>query len=270
MKKQTLFKILFLVALVVLTVGMNAVVQSLSAKTLIVAIGDSITYSMTREGVMGHRVTIFGGWVTMLQNKLQEEFPDEYQVLNKGIRGDTAQGVFNRLHGDVISLQPSIVIVAIGTNDTYGFAGVNIPARNSVDYRAIMDKIFNELTQNLPDTSVFIMGMTTPLKKYIDIAGLDWAVPFQQEFLDTQFEEYNNVLKDLVQKYRYFYVDIRSKWPKDIEGSWEFYSDGIHPNDAGNNKMMEILYAALRSTVVHPVSVKSGYKLTTTWGWIRQ
>ncbi|MBC8235089.1 hydrolase, partial [bacterium] len=60
---------------------------------------------------MGHQVTIFGGWVTMLQNKLQEDFPDEYQVLNKGIGGDTAQGVFNRLHRDVISLQPSIVII---------------------------------------------------------------------------------------------------------------------------------------------------------------
>lgn len=79
----------------------------------------------------------------------------------------------------------------------------------------------------------------------------------------------HNVLKDLAPKYGYVYVDIRSKWPKDIEGSWEFYSDGIHPNDAGNNKMTEILYAALRSTVVHPVSVKSRYKLTTTWGWIR-
>jgi len=79
-----------------------------------------------------------------------------------------------------------------------------------------------------------------------------------------------NVLRELAQKYGYVYVDIRSKWPQDIEESWEFLADGLHPNDAGYDKMTEILYAALRSTVIHPVaSVKLRYQLTTSWGQIK-
>lgn len=256
--------ITWLTAIFLLSVVVFA--QSLSAKTIIVAIGDSITYGGTNWTLMGHRNTIFGGWVTRFQNKLNQDFPDEYEVINKGIDGDTAQGVFNRLDRDVVSLNPNIVIVAIGTNDTYGFAGVNIPARNANDYRVVMDKIFSKLKQDLPDASVLVMGMTTPLKKYVDMSSLSWILAgITQEFLDTQFDEYNNVLKELAKKFGYFYVDIPSKWPSDVEESWELYAEGLHPNDAGYDKMTEVLYEVLLSTV----SVEVNYRLIATWGRIK-
>lgn len=242
----------------VFLLGILTFAQSASAKTLIIAIGDSITYAGTNWSVQGHRNTIFGGWVTRLRTILETDFPDEFQVTNRGINGDTAQGVLNRLDRDVISKQPNIVIVAIGTNDADGYAGVNVPARNADDYRVVMEKIFNELRQELPFTPVFIMGMTTPLKKYAT------SLP-NQDFLNTQYEQYNAVLRDLAQDYGYFYVDIPSQWPQDIEESWELYADGIHPNDAGYDKMADILYAALTSTV----SVEPRYRLVVAWGQLR-
>ena len=73
-----------------------------------------------------------------------------------------------------------------------------------------------------------------------------------QEVVQNVFNNYNIVLKGLKQDFKFFYVDILSKWPKDVEMSWKFYADGIHPNDAGYGLMAEILYDTLRSTVVHP------------------
>jgi len=242
----------------VFLLGIFTFAQSASAETLIIAIGDSITYAGTNWSVQGHRNTIFGGWVTRLQTILETDHPGEYKVINKGINGDTAQGVLNRLDRDVISQQPNIVIVAIGTNDADGYAGVNVPARNADDYRVVMEQIFSELQQELPQTPVFIMGMTTPLKKYAP------SLP-SQDFLDSQYEQYNAVLRELAQEFGYFYVDIPSQWPQDVEESWELSADGIHPNDAGYDKMAEILYAALTSTV----SVKPQYRLIAAWGQLK-
>ena len=167
-----------------------------SAETVIVAIGDSITYGGTNWSLLGHKNTTFGGWVTRLQTKLDEDFPSEYRVINKGINVDTAQGVFNRLDRDVVSLHPNIVIVAVGTNDAEEWANKNIPARNAADYRTIMDKIFDYLKQNLPQTSVLAMGLIPPVEKYMTLAGYGRVGynRFSQDVLDTKLDEYDDVL----------------------------------------------------------------------------
>jgi len=70
--------------------------SALAAKEIVVAIGNSITQADTHWTVYGHRNTVQGGWVTRLENLLEKDFPDEYKVMNKGINGDTAQGVLRR------------------------------------------------------------------------------------------------------------------------------------------------------------------------------
>jgi len=54
----------------------------------------------------------------------------------------------------------------------------------------------------------------------------------------------------LINEYKFSYVDLPSQWPEEVEESWKFCADGIHPNDAGYDLMTEILYEALMSTVV--------------------
>jgi len=56
----------------------------------------------------------------------------------------------------------------------------------------------------------------------------------------------------LTKDYKYSYVDLPSQWPEDIEESWKFCADGIHPNDAGYDLVASILHDTLRSTVLRP------------------
>jgi len=219
----------------------------LVAKEVIVAIGDSITQADTHWMVQGHKNTIQGGWVTRLGNFLEEDFPDEYEVVNRGINGDTALGVLSRLDRDVILLQPDIVIIGIGTNDIFGNLSA-VPNSTPDSYQTVMTRIFNKLQLNLPDTPVFVMGMTTVLRKYVHLRSGNFLSP--QEDIQTIFNDYNNVLKKLAQDFEFFYVDLPSQWPEDVEASWRFYADGIHPNNAGYDLMTEILYDTLRSTAV--------------------
>ena len=221
----------------------------LIAKEVIVAIGDSITQADTHWTVNGHRNTIQGGWVTRLGNLLEKDFPGEYEVINKGINGDTAPGVLQRLDRDVILLQPDIVIIAIGTNDIFARLSAD-PSSTPDTYQSTISRIFNKLKRNLSDTTAFALGMTTSLRKYAHIRFGNFLP--QQDDMQAVFNDYNNILRKLTKDYKYSYVDLPSQWPEDIEVSWEFCADGIHPNDAGYDLMTEILYDALQPTAVHP------------------
>ena len=218
----------------------------LIAKEAIVAIGDSITQADTHWTVNGHRNTIQGGWVTRLGNLLEKDFPGEYEVINKGINGDTAIGVLQRLDRDVILLQPDIIIIAIGTNDIFARLSAD-PSSTPETYQTTMTRIFNKLQMDLPDMPIFAIGMTTPLKKYAHIRFGDFLP--QQDIVQDAFNDYNNILKRFTKEYKLSYVDLPSQWPEDVEESWKLCADGIHPNNAGYNFMAEILYDTLRSTV---------------------
>ena len=223
--------------------------SSLVAKEVIIAIGDSITQADTHWTVQGHRNTIQGGWVTRLENLLEEDFPGEYEVVNRGINGDTARGVLSRLDRDVILRQPDIIIIAIGTNDI--FARLSADPNSTPDaYQTTITRLFNKLQQDLPDTTVFVMGMTTTLRKYAHIRFGDFLP--QQKVVQAVFNDYNNILKKLARDFKFLYIDLPAQWPGDVETSWRFYADGIHPNNGGYDLMTNTLYNALRSTVIHP------------------
>ena len=62
--------------------------------------------------------SITQGW----GEKMDGSFPG-VKVANRGISGDTTRGVLIRLKGDVLSLNPSGVVILIGTNDLGDKAG---------------------------------------------------------------------------------------------------------------------------------------------------
>ena len=125
-----------------------------------------------------------------------------------------------------------------------------VPNSTPDSYQTVLTRISDKLQLDLSDTLIFVKGMTTVLRKYANMRFENFLPP--QEDLQTIFTDYNNVLKKLAQNFKHFYVDIPSQCPGNVEESWKFYADGIHPNNAGYDFMTKILYDSLRSTVVHP------------------
>lgn len=259
-------------AILLLSVSVWGYALQQPGETVIVAIGDSITAGGTNWGnQFGHDNKISGGWVTRLQSHLDKDFPSEYRVVNKGLNGDNAKGVLKRLPSAVISLNPGIVLIAIGTNDGYGYTKLYPSSRTVETFRAVMDTLLSELHQQLPGTAVFVVGFTSPVKKYADTFGLSGLLSgYDQETLDTKFKQYNEALKEVVKTFGYSYIDISSQWPGDTEARWELLADGLHPNDAGYDKMAELIYTALRDTVVHPVTAEPTSISLSTWGALKE
>ncbi len=245
-------KLSFAITIFLILISLLAV-RPLFACERIVAIGDSITRGDIFFAGPGGRNTIQGGWAARLGARLDQEFPKQYEVLNMGINGDNALGVLNRLESDLISKRPDIIIIAVGTNDVYGSSASAPPSITVESYGAAMAQIFDKIKGKMPDTPVFVMGLSIPLKKYLDQTRFKFSFSsYTQEIFDSQFNAYNAVLKDLTESRGYYYLDIASIFSTISKesgrpGSEEFYADGVHPNDAGYEAISKYIYRALRA-----------------------
>lgn len=86
----------------------------------VLVLGDSLSE--------GHGVAVESSWVSLLQQRLEEEgFP--HQVVNAGISGDTTSGGLSRLPGALERHEPAIVIIALGGND--GLRGLSLQAMHT-------------------------------------------------------------------------------------------------------------------------------------------
>lgn len=82
--------------------------SNVQAKSILV-LGDSISagYGMEAEQ----------SWVSLLEERLEQKFPSEHEVINGSMSGETAAGAVNRLPNLLQSHKPDVVIIELGGND---------------------------------------------------------------------------------------------------------------------------------------------------------
>ena len=78
------------------------------AKTLVV-LGDSLSaaYGISAEQ----------GWVKLLDQRLQQQYPKQYKVVNASVSGETTSGALARLPKVLQQYKPDILIIELGGND---------------------------------------------------------------------------------------------------------------------------------------------------------
>lgn len=97
-----------IIAIVILTIYVSRLIR-LSTKLRAKQLGQF--KSVTEEG----QIVFLGDSLTEFFHL--EEFFSGYKIYNRGIAGDTTDGVLERLEDNVISIQPKKVFLLIGTND---------------------------------------------------------------------------------------------------------------------------------------------------------
>ncbi len=56
-------------------------------------------------------------WTSLLQARLDENYPKGYRVINRGIGGNTSAQGFDRFCDDVLPYLPGLLLVEFGFND---------------------------------------------------------------------------------------------------------------------------------------------------------
>ena len=142
-------------------------------------------------------------------------------VYNRGISGDTTEGVLKRLDVSVIDLKPSKVVLMIGTND------VNLKRENEdilYTYRQIVNKIRIEL----PDTELYCMSIIPQGKGLEDYSTVDVDLSTEKIlYLNAEIEK-------ITEEKGAVYIDLFSHIAD--ENNYligEYSDDALHLNAAG-------------------------------------
>lgn len=153
---------------------------------------------------------------SLIQKKLTKKYANKWSVVNGSVSGSTTASASSRLRW-FKKLKPKILVLALGAND--GLRGIKV----------------NESKKNLAATidsarrmgmKVLLVGMMMP-PNY----GPDYTREFKSIFTDLAEEKKVALVPFLLEG---------------VAGEKELnQADGIHPNQAGHEKMAETVYLHL-------------------------
>jgi lysophospholipase L1-like esterase len=175
------------------------------------------------------QIVFVGDSITDLY-KLDSYYADlDLASYNRGIGGDTTQGVIDRLNVSIFDIMPSKIVLMIGTNDVNG----NVQNEKILsNYRII----FDEIKKNQPTVDVFVMSIIPQNKDIEKAAGIDVTKN------NKTIKYLNSEIKNLCGEYGYSFLEIYDLL-LDEEGylDKEYSDDGLHLNAAGFEIWTEVL-----------------------------
>lgn len=176
-------------------------------------------YSVENANFSKGQIVFIGDSITDLYH-LNDYYNDlPLATYNRGIGGDTTQGVINRLKVSLYDIAPSEIVLMIGINDLNGGISSQTIINN---YQTII----NGIKTNLPDAKLFTMGIA-PLAisfNYGDILAKN-----------NQIIAINSEIKVLSEAKGYTHVNLYDSLKRDDENALkeEYTIDGIHLSEAG-------------------------------------
>lgn len=182
------------------------------AKSIMI-LGDSLS--------AGYGINPQQGWVTLLQQRLNQQFPKQHKVINASVSGETTSGALARLPKLLQTHQPNIVVIELGGND--GLRGQ--PPQ-------MIQKNLAQMIQQSQKTkaTVILLGMKIP--------------PNYGTAYSTAFE---NNYKVLSQQYK---VKMHPFFMNGIAGNKSLMQkDLIHPNAVAQKILLDNAYPLIKAAL---------------------
>ena len=178
----------------------------------IVAIGDSLTYGWM----------VSKGYLAFLNEMLRKRYPEaSFQIVNKGITGDTASGGLDRIDTDVFFYDPDCVLVEFALNDA--FCGYS-------------PELFGRNIQEM------IAGIRKNTKAEVVLVTAVWLDdPGSYDFIEKSFY---GKLEEMAEKFGLPVARVHERWRRQVfSGAVDFQAlvqfDGVHPTVEGYRLMAE-------------------------------
>ena len=198
-----------------------------SARARVVVLGDSITKGV-RSGVTPEET-----FASLLQSSLRKAGYD-VDVINHGIGGERTDQALARLSRDILSLEPTLVTVMYGTNDSYVDKGQKESRLTKDVYIANLQEIVSELRR----TGIQVVLMTEP--RWGDKAAPNGV----GENPNLRLEPFVEGCRQVAREQGVPLVDHFQIWSKaNAEGTdiGEWTTDQCHPNPSGHRVLAEAM-----------------------------
>lgn len=204
--------------------------QTVANTARIVFLGDSITQQGASEK----------GYVTLVRQAIQAQ-PDRAntEIINAGISGNKVPDLLNRLENDVLSKQPTLVVIYIGINDVWH------STRNNGTPKKVFEAGLTELIEKIRAVGSRVILCTPSVIGEKTDGSND---------LDAMLEEYCEISRHVAKASDVPLLDLRAAFltelnqkNSDNQSQGILTGDGVHLNDAGNQLVAAQMLAALKS-----------------------
>lgn len=180
--------------------------------------GDSITDAgRNRDDIHD----LGGGYPKFAAKYMKEAFPDvDFEFIDLGISGNQTKDLVDRLESDFIDIQPDIVSIMIGINDTWHHAGDKSWIPNEVfeaRYRTVLEKIKTQTNAKIMIIEPFL----------VPVADKECF----REDLDPKIQ----IIRRLAREYADVYLPTDGLLAAAYIGHepTEYAGDGVHPSAMG-------------------------------------
>ena len=192
--------------------------------------GDSITdtgRARDQQGNANAAAALGLGYAHFIGAALLADYPGaKLRVFNRGISGNRIVDIFARWREDAINLQPALISILIGVNDTWhGFmynGGVAVPKFERM-YRMLL----SETHEALPQTKLVLCE---PFVLPCGVVKPEWVAEMKQR---------QKVVAKLAKEYKAVFVGFQGMFDRAMkEAPAEYWAaDGVHPTPAGHMRM---------------------------------
>ena len=179
--------------------------------------GDSITYGGSSEG-----------WVGLLRKHLS---PQEIDVYNRGICGDTSEDILKRFDVEANAIEPQTIIFAVGINDSKHPKGQSANKVSLEKFEENMDHLI--ASAQTKSKRVLIIGLTEVDESITSTFG--------SKFFNTDIYRYDDALSTIAQKKGLEFIPMRGTLDVGVD-----LEDGIHPTIRGYAKMFEVIATSFK------------------------
>lgn len=179
------------------------------------------SYAVQNTNLAKGQIVFIGDSITDLY-VLDDYYNDlPLAVYNRGIGGDTTEGVLKRLKVSLFDIKPSKVVLMIGTNDVNG-------KRPNDEILYTYRQIVNKIRIELPDADLYCMSIIPQGKALEDYTSVD------VDLSTEKILELNPEIKKIAEEKGATYIDLFSHVADENNLLIERYSDdAIHLNAAG-------------------------------------
>ena len=182
------------------------------AKTVMI-LGDSLS--------AGYGIQLQQGWVALLQQRLNQQFPNTHKVVNASVSGETSSGALARLPKLLQTHKPQLVVIELGGNDALRGQPPQMIQNNLAKLIQLSQKA---------NANVLLLGMKIP--------------PNYGTAYSTAFE---NNYKVLSQRYN---VKLVPFFMQGVAGNAKLMQvDLIHPNAAAQLILLNNVYPLIKATL---------------------
>ena len=212
--------------------------------TRILFIGDSIT-DCGRD--INNQWSLGNGYVKIFNDKLTVEFPHlDFQVINKGLNGNTLGHLLSRWGDDVYENHPDVIFILIGINDAIRLMDKSTSYHLEPDkFATIFKKIIIDTKNILPETKVIL------IEPFYLTKGANPEGSYRNE-MKTLVNEYIEAVKNISMIFDLEVVELNNAFNKVMKykTSSVLSDDKIHPNGTGHLLIAEEIFKIFSSKVM--------------------